>query len=165
MYKSIELTPQSIKQLGNDVANLKILWIQNDQLNIPDLSHRKNLMSPEEISIAMENILDNTKKLVLHLRTQDSLNIEDVISRMDSLLKCRVDEILLVTWDNYWEASLTTNKVLKRIGDTALARQIWVSADPYKDWGSFRKRTISKTKSRDKYIYSTNIWCKNFKWS
>ena len=169
---AIELIPRDEKSLKQEIRKLE--KCDYDIINLPHLSPKQNwrikFLSPVEI-VEIENLLPENKDLILHLRTQDSKNIKEVLERINFLLTKKVSDILLITWDVYKKNDnlITTGKILDNIlNDKSSAQQgdfspLSVSADLYlDDWWNFNKKieflqqsTKSKIFTQPIFIYET----------
>jgi hypothetical protein len=132
----------------------------------PKQNWKINFLSPEEI-INIEKLLPEDKDLILHLRTQDSWNIWEVLERINFLLSKKVSDILLVTWDIYSENNnlITTWDVLDSLMKNNLNfqqdsfRSLSVSADLYLDnWWNFNKKIEFLKQSRKSKIFTQPIF-------
>lgn len=170
---AIELIPENEEYLKQKIIELN--HSDYDIINLPDLVPRKNwniFLSPEQI-VDIEKLLPEDKDLILHLRTQDWNDIQEVLDRINYLLNKKVSDILLVTGDIYTKNDnlITTWDVLESIIKNKSAGQqsgfnplnISVSADLYLDnWGRFdkkldflRENTKSKIFTQPIFTYET----------
>jgi 5,10-methylenetetrahydrofolate reductase len=103
-------------------------------------------------------MLPSEKELVLHLRTQDSQTLWENSSRINSLLKKKVKEILLITWDTYLKNDkiITTDKALQHIWKQ---NNISVCLDLYiNNWWRFKKKIPFLKENKQANIYTQPIF-------
>lgn len=161
---AIELIPKNEENLKERILSLKDC--DYDIVNLPHLSPKQDwkitFLSPEEI-LQIGKILPENKKLILHLRTQDSNNIEEVLERIIFLLAEEVSDILLITWDIYTKNNdlITTWDILKKIsGEEVFSpSKIAISADLYlKDWWRFDEKIDFLIKNTKTKIFTQPIF-------